>query len=157
MQRGGKQEMTLSQQLLFLKSNPVVGGSGEVSRRKLTWTTRVQPTPLARDYTVRLILKEGETPDVFVDNPSLTELAGDREIPHVYLNPLRLCLYLPGTGEWHGSKRLDQTIIPWTYLWLFYFEDWLATDDWKGGGEHPSETSEPEGNRHLRRSLARQH
>jgi hypothetical protein len=155
MHIGGKKEMTLSQQLLFLKSNSVVGGSGEVSCGKLTWTTRVQPTPLARNYTVHLTLKEDETPDVFVDNPSLTELAGDREIPHVYLNPLRLCLYLPGTGEWHGRKRLDQTIIPWTYLWLFYFEDWLATDNWKGGGKHPCEDAAPQGNRDTRRRLAR--
>jgi len=154
MHRGGKQEMTLSQQLLFLKSNPVVGGSGEVSHRKLTWTTRVQPTPLARNYTVRLTLNEGETPDVFVDNPSLTDLAGNRELPHVYLSPLRLCLYLPGTREWHGSKRLDQTVIPWTYLWLFYFEDWLASDDWKGGGKHPGGDPELPGNRASRRRLA---
>lgn len=155
MRSDGKQEMTLSQQLLFLKSNLVVGGSGEVRRHKLTWITQVQPTPLARDYAVRLTLKEGETPDVFVDNPSLTELAGEREVPHVYLKPLRLCLYLPGTREWHGSKRLDQTIIPWTYLWLFYFEDWLATDDWKGGGTHPDEDADPQGNRETRRRLAR--
>ena len=33
--------------------------------------------------------------------------------------------------------RLDQTIVPWTTLWLFYFEEWLASDDWKGGGMHP--------------------
>lgn len=33
--------------------------------------------------------------------------------------------------------RLDQTIVPWTMLWLFYFEEWLASGDWKGGGMHP--------------------
>lgn len=155
MRRGGKQDLTLSQQLLFLRSNLVVGGTGQIIRRKLMWCTQVQPTPLARDYTVRITLEDRATPDVFVDSPLLTELAGSRDIPHVYLNPLRLCLYLPGTEEWNASRRIDQTIIPWTYLWLFYFEDWLATDDWKGGGEHPGEASEPTGNRHLRRSLAR--
>jgi len=155
MHRGGKQDLTLAQQLLFLRSNPVVGGSGQIHRRTLTWSTHVQPTLLARNYTVRISLEDGATPDVFVDNPLLTELAGDRPIPHVYLNPLRLCLYLPETTEWTGSKRIDQTIIPWTYLWLLYFEYWLTSDDWKGGGEHPSEAAEPTGNRHLRRSLAR--
>jgi hypothetical protein len=25
----------------------------------------------------------------------------------------------------------------WATLWLFYFEEWLASDDWKGGGMHP--------------------
>jgi hypothetical protein len=33
--------------------------------------------------------------------------------------------------------RLDRTIVPWIALWLFYFEEWLASDDWKGGGMHP--------------------
>jgi hypothetical protein len=34
--------------------------------------------------------------------------------------------------------RLDHTIVPWTALWLFYFEEWLISNDWKGGGVHPS-------------------
>ena len=38
--------------------------------------------------------------------------------------------------------RSDQTVVPWTSLWLFYFEDWLASNEWKGGGEHPPATSE---------------
>jgi hypothetical protein len=29
--------------------------------------------------------------------------------------------------------------VPWAYLWLFYFEHWLATDEWQGGGKHPGE------------------
>ena len=35
--------------------------------------------------------------------------------------------------------RVDQTIVPWTTLWLFYFEDWLSSDEWKGGGLHPGD------------------
>ena len=65
-------------------------------------------------------------------------LAGGRRIPHLYQQkPPRLCLYLPRTYEWQSWMRLDQTIVPWTALWLFYFEEWLASDDWKGGGMHP--------------------
>jgi hypothetical protein len=33
--------------------------------------------------------------------------------------------------------RIDNTIVPWAILWLFYFEEWLWSDEWKGGGEHP--------------------
>lgn len=33
--------------------------------------------------------------------------------------------------------RLDQTIVPWTALWLYYFEQWLVSGDWHGGGQHP--------------------
>ena len=48
----------------------------------------------------------------------------------------RLCLYLPKTGEWHDRRLLSGTIVPWSILWLLYFEEWLASDDWKGGGAH---------------------
>jgi len=52
-------------------------------------------------------------------------------------------------------KRLDLTIIPWTHLWLIYFEEWIVSDGWKGGGKHPGEDDPDEGNRTLRRSLRR--
>jgi hypothetical protein len=48
--------------------------------------------------------------------------------------------------------RLDQTVVPWTSLWLFYFEDWLASNEWKGGGEHPPATSETRYGRRRSRS-----
>jgi hypothetical protein len=75
---------------------------------------------------------------VFVIEPNLQELALGRKLPHVYeQNPPRLCLYLPRTGEWHRSMMISETIVPWTVLWLFYFEEWLESDNWKGGGMHP--------------------
>jgi hypothetical protein len=59
-------------------------------------------------------------------------------LPHVYQQkPTWLCLYLPRAREWSGWMRIDQTVVPWAALWLFYFEEWLDSDDWKGGGEHP--------------------
>ena len=54
-------------------------------------------------------------------------------------NPPRLCLYLPNTGEWTSAMRLDQTIVPWSILWLFYFEEWLVSNEWKGAGVHPGD------------------
>jgi len=33
--------------------------------------------------------------------------------------------------------RLDQTVVPWTALWLLYFEEWLFSGEWAGGGLHP--------------------
>jgi len=44
---------------------------------------------------------------------------------------------LPGTGEWTTSKVLADTVVPWTSLWLLFFEEWLWSDEWKGGGIHP--------------------
>jgi hypothetical protein len=66
-------------------------------------------------------------------------LACGRDLPHVYRNPTRLCLYLPRTPEWQPWMRLDQTVVPWTSLWLFYFEDWLDSGEWKGGVMHPAD------------------
>lgn len=148
--------LTPSQQLLLLKQNPVCIGRGGVSRGKLNWRFSVQPTPLSRIYEVEVTYREGNSPDVFVRDPDIRLLAGSREVPHIYHNPLRLCLYLPRKHQWHSGLRIDQTIIPWTYLWLYYFEEWLVSDEWKGGGEHPD--PDDSGNRLSRRfghSIAR--
>jgi hypothetical protein len=76
-----------------------------------------------------------------VDRPDLVELSGGRRLPHVYAQkPPRLCLYFPSSGEWAAEMRIDQTIVPWTILWLFYFEEWLDSNEWKGGGVHPKES-----------------
>ncbi|WP_245766278.1 hypothetical protein [Sulfitobacter brevis] len=147
--------MTLSQQLLFLKANPAIGGTGMVRGNMLAWQTPVQPTPLARSYQANIAYLLGKAPTVRISEPDLQILAQGRTLPHVYNNPLRLCLHLPGDEGWDPTKRIDQTIIPWTYMWLFYFEDWLATDDWKGGGQHPGAEPEDPGNRALRRAISR--
>lgn len=35
--------------------------------------------------------------------------------------------------------KLSDTYIAWTAEWLGYFEDWLATGEWAGGGRHPGD------------------
>lgn len=152
---GKRKKMTLSQQFLFLRACQTCNGEGQISRRKLTWRFCAQPSPLSREYAVRLEYEVGDSPDVFVESPELELLAAGREIPHIYLNPLRLCLYLPSSDQWAPQKRLDQTIVPWTYTWLYYFEDWLAFGAWRGGGQHPVDEPEDRGNRQLRRAMSR--
>ena len=107
---GGRQNLTLSQQLLFLRSSPTIEGAGTLSGEKLTWQMAVQPTPLARTYRVNIAYRPGETPSVQIADPDLQLLASGRPLPHVYNNPVRLCLNLPRTGEWEPTKRIDQTI-----------------------------------------------
>ena len=34
------------------------------------------------------------------------------------------------------TKLISNTIIPWTIEWLYFYELWLATGEWLGGGEH---------------------
>lgn len=133
--------------------NPLCVGKGTVRNGKLLWKYEAQSCPLGRIYTVEIQFVAGSSPNVFLREPDIRLLAGDRDIPHVYHNPLRLCLYQPAKQQWHGSLRIDRTIVPWTTLWLYYFEEWLESDDWKGGGEHPVSEDRLE-NRFSRRFMA---
>jgi len=132
--------LTAAQQFLDLKRDPIAGsGRGRLRAGRLVWDFEVQPTPLSRLYGLRLTYPQcGNGPEVVVVAPNLGELADGRKLPHVYRqSPPRLCLYLPGAGEWAAHERLSQTAVPWAALWLFYFEEWLSSDEWKGGGVHP--------------------
>lgn len=33
--------------------------------------------------------------------------------------------------------RLADTIVVWASEWLFFYESWLLTGDWLGGGHEP--------------------
>jgi hypothetical protein len=114
------------------------GGKGHVRCGRLTWQWTVQPSPLSRIYHARIDCDANGNPNVFMDSPDIRLLAGGRKVPHLYSQERReLCLYLPGSGQWHTGKLLANTVVPWVSLWLLYFEEWLWSDDWKGGGEHP--------------------
>ncbi len=136
--------LTPAQQYLALRSNPEHEGDGKLHRNILTWHFPVIPTPLSRLYRARIDYRQGKPPAVYVDTPDLVALADGRPLPHVYeQSPPRLCLYLPNSREWGPWMRLDQTIVPWTALWLFYFEAWLLSGEWSGGGVHPSTRERP--------------
>lgn len=124
------------QYALLKLRNP--GGTGHVQNGRITWRWSVQPTPVSRVYQARLACDSRGRPEIFIESPNLGLLSGSRRIPHLYdQDKVRLCLYLPGTGEWTTSKVLADTVVPWTSLWLLFFEEWLWSDEWKGGGIHP--------------------
>ena len=132
--------LTVAQQFFDLRRDSITGsGRGALQAGRLVWDFEAQPTPLSRSYARHLTYPQrGGGPAMIVEAPDLGALAGGRKLPHVYQqSPPTLCLYLPGAGEWADHKRLSQTVVPWAVLWLFYFEEWLSSDDWKGGGVHP--------------------
>lgn len=134
--------LTAAQQFVNLRSNPICAGTGVLHLGRLVWRYRAFPTALSRTYQLRIDYRQGRVPHVFVEDPDLVRLAEGRHLPHVYeQRPTRLCLYLPRAREWSGWMRIDQTTVPWAVLWLFYFEEWLESDKWKGGGEHPGHAS----------------
>lgn len=151
---GERPDLTPAQQYLLLKNGRVGNGTGSLDATGLVWEYKERPTPLSREYTVRIEYKRGGIPQVFIKDPDIIALAGDRadDIPHTYKDPLCLCLYLPGSGEWDGKMRIDQTLVRWASVWLFYFEEWLASNDWKGGGVHPDRDRRSHKNRRERRT-----
>jgi hypothetical protein len=150
MRFGQPKALTMAQQYVNLRGNPLSAGDGVLRASSFTWIYDTSPTPLSREYRIRIEMACDLPPRVFVDDPDIEVLACGRDLPHIYRNPTRLCLYLPGTREWQPWMRLDQTVVPWTSLWLFYFEDWLDSGEWKGGGMHPAEAPRT---RHGRRRL----
>lgn len=107
------------------------------NRNVYVWEGMLQPTPLSKMYKIKIEYKLGSSPKIYVISPSLKSFDGTTRIPHAYdLN--RPCTFLPGCGEWTDQKLIAETVIPWTSLWLFYYEIWFSTGEWLGGGIHPN-------------------
>nr|WP_232094829.1 hypothetical protein [Serratia ureilytica] len=116
--------------------------------RTLLWEGWLQPSLFSRRYKVTVRYSLRTPPICVVTEPNIFTLVGTRTIPHLYpadkhIPGARLCLFLPssqaddGLSEWRAQLKISDTIIPWASLWLFYFEQWLYTRDWEGGGKHP--------------------
>jgi hypothetical protein len=94
------------------------------------------PDELCDTYRVKITYQGGGTPEVRVLQPKLRPREEGGQIKHMYEQE-RLCLYLPGTGEWSADKPIAVTILPWASLWLYFYEVWHATGEWLGGGMEP--------------------
>lgn len=99
----------------------------------------LSPDPICATYEISLTYRVSDAPEVRVIKPQLRRRAIEEPIPHMYEQE-RLCLYLPGVHEWTPSQPLASTIVPWSSLWLFFYEVWLATGEWMGGGAEPGMT-----------------
>lgn len=145
----GHRALSAAQQFHLLERSALVSGVGILLPGEMRWHFDVQPTSFSRSYGLELRYRQGGRPRVFVRNPDLVLLADGRRLPHVYgENPVELCLYLPRAREWAPWMPLDRSVVPWSAPWLYYFEDWLASGDWNGGGMHPGDSG--------RRALARE-
>lgn len=101
----------------------------------------VQPTPINAVYKVRIEYSTGRRPRVWIESPPLRQRSPQEPIPHTY-GAGRPCLFF---DEFRGDMRLSQTIVPWLACWLIFYEVWLVTGEWHGGGVHPGSAglSEP--------------
>lgn len=108
--------------------------------KELRFTFTLAPTLMSRNYRCMLRVARTGSPQMIVLDPDLKALAGNRRIPHTYQyggKGTKLCLWLPRDKQWSPSMRFNETYLPWTAEWLDYFEEWLETGSWAGGGVHP--------------------
>lgn len=116
---------------------------------KISWKYSTKPSPLSRTYEVLITNEAGGKPEAFILSPDLNVLAAGGVIPHIYRDKqcyapdaTCLCLYRIKRGDWNSRMLLANTVVPWVDLWLLFFEDWVVSKEWSGGGDHPVQTSE---------------
>ena len=130
---GGQKPFSTAQQAYFLKLTFPEFRVG-TARNQLRCVGRLQPTATSDKYTFELEYKVPTRPHVRVIRPELRLAEGHTKLPHVFPGN-ELCLYM--SPEWRPDRRIDQFIIPWISLWLFFYEVWLASGEWLGGGHEP--------------------
>ena len=104
---------------------------------------RVQPTQYSKSYRVLIEYSSLQTkPKVYISEEELN-VDDLEDIPHTYgikeegrMRYVSLCLYYK--NEWNSLMSISDTIVPWICEWLYYYEIWLITGSWCGGGKHPS-------------------
>ncbi len=95
----------------------------------------LRPTHFSFKYKIKMCCRVGKRyVNVYVENPRLKQTRRN-PIPHMYLDN-SLCLYYPKYNEWDMNDSWSKTLVPWTSLWLFYYELWKETGEWYGGGVH---------------------
>ena len=112
------------------------------NKNELIWEGYLRPTPISKEYHVIIYYKINHRPKVIVCGEELEKLDA-KDFPHKFCinvdkRTIQICLHL--YHEFNSHKLLADTIIPWAIEWLYYYELWLATGKWCGGGEHVNNT-----------------
>ena len=133
MQR--EKKFTKTHQKAFLQQAYPNGHFYAETPTSFCWKYSVQPSSLSGTYQFKICYKEGKHVDVFaLDKLSLCE--GEKGLPHVYnTDKQHLCIYHRPSEEWNASHKITE-ISPWISEWFYYYENWLVTAKWLGGGIH---------------------
>lgn len=131
--RRGRQALNLGLQAASLK-RWYPHGETVLRGRLLTWKGTLTPSELSATYEILVVLEDGSDPLVYVVDPPFCYW-DDEPLPHVFPHQT-LCLFLG--EEWGPWAPLANSILPWTAEWLLFYEGWLATGEWTGGGVHPA-------------------
>lgn len=112
-----------------------------LKKGNLYWEQQVKPSEISREYTIT-VKYNGINPEVYLYNQGIMKSKEDN-IPHCYKQfykdenneYVKICLFYPKYREWSSDMFISDTIIPWTIDWLYYYELWLITGKWLGGGK----------------------
>ena len=108
----------------------------KTARNQLRCTGVLQPSPISDAYTVKLEYEvSAPRPRVHVLQPELRLAKGKTKLPHVFPGN-ELCLHL--SSDWRPDQKICEFVIPWISVWLYFYEVWLVTGEWLGGGHEPS-------------------
>lgn len=130
----GKKGISSIVQLETIKKDFPNARINKVNRGHYEIIVSLMPKYVSRRYDVKIAFTEFGA-KVFVVNEILKVAEGRQKLPHVYDTELQqLCLYSISKKEWSSKQLITKTLIPWASEWLFYYELWLVTGDWHGGG-----------------------
>ncbi|MBI9008534.1 MAG: hypothetical protein JEZ05_00760 [Tenericutes bacterium] len=105
--------------------------------KEISIICNLTPTDLSKTYKVKINFDGKTRPKVYVLEPELKSLINKTYEVHMFRD-YSLCLYYKKNYEFNADKDVfSNTIVPWTSLWLYYFELWQYTGKWLGGGIHP--------------------
>lgn len=135
--RHATSSLSMGQQLFALKHR-FPNSSITHNKGKLTWEARLTPTEGCETYELRLTWSRGRFPEVWARAGALERCEDLGSIPHQFgfddkSKSVKLCLQ---RRDWDSGQLIADTYVSWAMEWLVFFELWLATGEWLGGGEH---------------------
>ena len=74
-------------------------------------------------YKIRVEYLKTQPPKIFVEHPII------KKRKHMFHDG-SLCLYHWSNFKWDDKKSIARDLIPWTYMWVYYYELWLSTGIW---------------------------
>ncbi len=127
------------QRMWMMQYHPQIRCSIQKRRAKAVLVCRgtVRPTPCNASYHVRIEYRTRKRPRIWVDEPILRRRTQDETIPHTFADD-EPCLFF---DDFSSDMRIACTVMPWLCLWLVFYECWLVTGEWQGGGMHPQPPS----------------
>ena len=146
---------TIAQQIAAMRADYPEFQLRHEDGRTAVWRGRLKPTR-QRSYLIQVeystpiigtMFTIGQVqPYVRVLDPKLERHPDYEEgpIPHVYrdsedLDHPVLCLFSLEGKEWTLDDLISDTTILWAARWLYFYEGWLATKKWLGGGRHATQ------------------